>query len=237
MLSEILSRGRRPSKRCCALGLRRRPKLAFHAPCTPQHGLRIRGTVERLLEAAGYELTPVADSHLCCGSAGDLFPASAGAVEAVAQQQAGGAGSGRRNRIASANIGCISHLEAGTATPVVHWVEMLEARPGRGSEMQAVDEACPVAATRLASTLQTVSSRASSPTRSGNAGFGCERAPRRSSGAGDPGWHATPGVFRRCPIGGRSGPRLLSCAIRQKRLSRILPKWPVSRNLRCEAHR
>jgi glycolate oxidase iron-sulfur subunit len=44
--------------------------LAFHSPCSLQHGLKIRGTVESLLIAAGYTLTPVADSHLCCGSAG-----------------------------------------------------------------------------------------------------------------------------------------------------------------------
>ena len=128
-ISEILSREAETLETL----LRARPaqapeKLAFHAPCTLQHGLRIRGTVERLLEAAGYELTPVADSHLCCGSAGTyslLQPALSKQLRSnkLAALEAGGAGC-----IASANIGCISHLEAGTATPVVHWVEMLEAR-------------------------------------------------------------------------------------------------------------
>lgn len=128
-ISEILTR----EAEALETLLRARPaqapeKLAFHAPCTLQHGLRIRGTVERLLEAAGYELTPVADSHLCCGSAGTyslLQPALSKQLRSnkLAALEAGGAG-----RIASANIGCISHLEAGTATPVVHWVEMLEAR-------------------------------------------------------------------------------------------------------------
>ena len=28
--------------------------------------------------------------------------------------------------IASANIGCITHLQSGTATPVRHWVEVLD---------------------------------------------------------------------------------------------------------------
>ena len=103
-------------------------KLAFHAPCTLQHGLRIRGVVERLLEAAGYELTPVADSHLCCGSAGTyslLQPTLSKQLRSnkLAALEAGGA-----KCIASANIGCITHLEAGTATPVRHWIEMLAAR-------------------------------------------------------------------------------------------------------------
>lgn len=117
-LEAVLSKQRMPSAE----------KLAFHAPCTLQHGLRIRGVVERLLEAAGYELTPVADSHLCCGSAGTyslLQPTLSKQLRSnkLAALEAGGA-----KCIASANIGCITHLEAGTATPVRHWIEMLAAR-------------------------------------------------------------------------------------------------------------
>src|SRR5258706_3041913 len=47
-----------------------RTRVAFHSPCSLQHGLQIRGTVEALLTSAGCELTTVPDSHLCCGSAG-----------------------------------------------------------------------------------------------------------------------------------------------------------------------
>jgi len=128
-VSEILAR---EADALAALLQARRPqspeKLAFHAPCTLQHGQRIRGVVEGLLEAAGYELTPVADSHLCCGSAGTyslLQPALSKQLRSnkVAALEAGGAGC-----IASANIGCITHLEAGTGTPVRHWVEMIETR-------------------------------------------------------------------------------------------------------------
>ena len=204
-ISEILSR----EAEALETLLRARPaqapeKLAFHAPCTLQHGLRIRGTVERLLEAAGYELTPVADSHLCCGSAGDLFllqPALSKQLRSnkLAALEAGGAG-----RIASANIGCISHLEAGTATPVVHWGRCSRPACGRGSEMRAVDEACPVAATRLASTLQTVSARGFVT----NAVRKCRFWLRTSAAPFERGWRSGLAchsrVFRRCPIGGRS---------------------------------
>jgi glycolate oxidase iron-sulfur subunit len=105
-----------------------REKLAFHAPCTLQHGLKIRGVVERLLFAAGFDLTPVRDAHLCCGSAGTyslLQPEISGRLRAdkLAALEAGGAGC-----IASANIGCIGHLQAGTRTPVSHWIEHLERR-------------------------------------------------------------------------------------------------------------
>lgn len=101
-------------------------KIAFHAPCTLQHGLRIRGVAERLLAAAGFDLTPVRDSHLCCGSAGTysiLQPELSGRLrdDKLAALEAGGAGC-----IASANIGCIGHLQAGTATPVRHWIEYLD---------------------------------------------------------------------------------------------------------------
>lgn len=45
-------------------------RIAFHSPCTLQHGLQLNGVVENILQQAGFELTAVADAHLCCGSAG-----------------------------------------------------------------------------------------------------------------------------------------------------------------------
>ncbi|MBP9654831.1 MAG: glycolate oxidase subunit GlcF, partial [Rhodocyclaceae bacterium] len=112
-----------------ARNLPRQP-LAWHAPCTLQHGQRIRGKVEGLLAAAGFELTPVRDAHLCCGSAGTysiLQPELSGRLRANKLDclLEGGAG-----MIASANIGCITHLQAGTGTPVRHWIELVDARLG-----------------------------------------------------------------------------------------------------------
>ncbi len=105
-----------------------REALAWHAPCTLQHGQRIRGTVESLLLAAGFDLTPVRDAHLCCGSAGTysiLQPELSGRLRAnkLDALLEGGAG-----RIASANIGCMTHLQAGTDKPVLHWIELIDAR-------------------------------------------------------------------------------------------------------------
>ena len=117
------------------LGARAQPRepLAWHAPCTLQHGQRIRGTVESLLTAAGYELTPVRDAHLCCGSAGTysiLQPELSGRLRAnkLDALLEGGAA-----RIASANIGCITHLQAGTDKPVLHWIELIDSRLGPAS--------------------------------------------------------------------------------------------------------
>ena len=104
-----------------------RPRVAFQSPCTLQHGLKIRGVVERLLERAGYELTPVADAHLCCGSAGSyslLQPALSRQLKAnkLAALQAEAP-----DIIATANIGCLLHLASGTERPVRHWIELLAA--------------------------------------------------------------------------------------------------------------
>jgi glycolate oxidase iron-sulfur subunit len=101
-------------------------KLAFHSPCTLQHGLKIRGVIERLLAAAGFQLTPVADGHLCCGSAGTysvLQPALSNTlrVNKLAALDAGGPA-----RIATANIGCLTHLQAGSVLPVRHWIELID---------------------------------------------------------------------------------------------------------------
>ncbi|PKO48186.1 MAG: glycolate oxidase iron-sulfur subunit [Betaproteobacteria bacterium HGW-Betaproteobacteria-4] len=103
-----------------------RGKLAFHSPCTLQHGLQIRGSIEVLLQAAGYELTPVADSHLCCGSAGTysvLQPELANKLRAnkLAALNAGGPA-----LAATANIGCLTHLQAGSTLPVRHWIELID---------------------------------------------------------------------------------------------------------------
>ena len=102
--------------------------LAWHAPCTLQHGQRIRGTVEGLLAAAGFELTPVRDSHLCCGSAGTYSILQPELSERLRTNKLDCLLEGGAGMIASANIGCITHLQAGTGTPVLHWIELIDAR-------------------------------------------------------------------------------------------------------------
>ena len=103
-------------------------RVAFHPPCTLQHGQQIRGKVEGVLRAAGIDVVLCADSHLCCGSAGTysvLHPEIAHELRSrkLANLAATGAG-----EIVSANVGCVSHLQAGTDTPVSHWIELLDRR-------------------------------------------------------------------------------------------------------------
>jgi glycolate oxidase iron-sulfur subunit len=105
-------------------------RLAFHAPCTLQHALRVNGVVEPLLTAAGFTLTAVTDGQRCCGSAGTysiLQPQLAGEL---LRAKVKALESGAPELIATANIGCLAHLRTGTALPVRHWVELLATRLG-----------------------------------------------------------------------------------------------------------
>jgi glycolate oxidase iron-sulfur subunit len=103
-------------------------RVAFHSPCSLQHGLKLKDVVEPLLRDAGYVLTHVPDAHLCCGSAGTyslLHPALSQPLlrnKVVALESDGPA------VMATANIGCLQHIQSGTATPVRHWIELLADR-------------------------------------------------------------------------------------------------------------
>jgi glycolate oxidase iron-sulfur subunit len=103
-------------------------RVVFHAPCTLQHGQAIRGVVENLLERAGFELAPVANAHLCCGSAGTYSLLQAQMAEALKRNKVAALQAGAPVRILTANIGCQSHLAGGTDLPVEHWIVALEQR-------------------------------------------------------------------------------------------------------------
>ena len=102
--------------------------LAFHSPCSLQHGLKIRGTVESLLTEAGYTLTAVADSHLCCGSAGTYSVLQPALSQRLLENKLGALSVGGPAVIASANVGCIGHMQGATDLPVKHWIEVLDER-------------------------------------------------------------------------------------------------------------
>jgi len=105
-------------------------RVAFHPPCTLQHTQKIRGAVETILTALGAQLVPVADSHLCCGSAGTyslLQPELSRQLRARKLENLQG---GNPELILSANIGCLTHLETGAGVPVRHWIEWVDERIG-----------------------------------------------------------------------------------------------------------
>ncbi len=101
-------------------------KIAYHPPCTLQHGQQLRGQAEHILRDAGFALTPVADAHLCCGSAGAysvLNPEIAGQLK---ERKLANLEAGKPAMICSSNIGCLTHLQSGTQTPVKHWIEVID---------------------------------------------------------------------------------------------------------------
>jgi glycolate oxidase iron-sulfur subunit len=102
-------------------------KIAFHSPCTLQHAQRITGSVEQILEQAGYTLTPVADSHICCGSAGSYSLLQPGLSGKLRDNKLATLQSGQPDMIATANIGCLTHMANHAKVPVKHWIEYLDA--------------------------------------------------------------------------------------------------------------
>ena len=110
--------------------LQRNLKVAFHSPCTLQHGQKINGQVEALLQHYGFTMLSIADGHLCCGSAGTysiLQPDLSGRLKAdkLAKLQAHSP-----DVIATANVGCQLHLRQGSDLPVLHWIELLDTVQG-----------------------------------------------------------------------------------------------------------
>ena len=101
-------------------------RIAFHSPCTLQHGLKLKGTVESLLTSLGYALTPVPDSHLCCGSAGTYSILQPELASKLRANKIGALESGGPDVILTANVGCQAHLQGATALPVRHWIELLD---------------------------------------------------------------------------------------------------------------
>lgn len=109
-----------------------RTRLAFQSPCSLQHGLKIKGVVEALLRDAGFELTHVPDGHLCCGSAGTYSLLQAALSGQLLAGKVAALESGAPAVVATANIGCLAHIEAGlnasSKTPIHHWIELLDQR-------------------------------------------------------------------------------------------------------------
>jgi glycolate oxidase iron-sulfur subunit len=101
-------------------------RIAFHPPCTLQHALKIRGTVESLFAAAGIQLQTPRDAHLCCGSAGTYSILQPKIAKRLRDDKLKKLSEIDAPLIVSANIGCITHLQSGTDTPVRHWIEVLD---------------------------------------------------------------------------------------------------------------
>jgi glycolate oxidase iron-sulfur subunit len=103
-------------------------RVAYHPPCTLQHGQQIRGTVESVLRAVGIDVVLCAESHLCCGSAGSYSLLQPELSLQLRDRKLANLHDTGAQAIVSANVGCSAHLQSGTDTPVMHWIELLDQR-------------------------------------------------------------------------------------------------------------
>ena len=108
------------------LGLTVDTRLAFHCPCTLQHAQKLGGEVERVLSRLGFNLTAVPDGHLCCGSAGTYSITQPQLARQLRDNRMNALESGSPQVIATANIGCQTHLAGANRTPVRHWIELID---------------------------------------------------------------------------------------------------------------
>ncbi|MCD5992822.1 glycolate oxidase subunit GlcF [Pseudomonas sp. CDFA 602] len=108
------------------LGIKSETRLAFHCPCTLQHAQKLGGEVERVLSRLGFNLTSVPDGHLCCGSAGIYSITQPELARQLRDNRMNALESDKPEVIATANIGCQTHLSGANRTPVRHWIELVD---------------------------------------------------------------------------------------------------------------
>jgi glycolate oxidase iron-sulfur subunit len=107
-------------------------RVALHKPCSQQHALRCAEHTEELLCQLGAQLLPVAETHMCCGSAGTYSLLQGELARTLRARKLANLQAANPQLILSANIGCIAHLGAASDVPVRHWIEWLDEalRPG-----------------------------------------------------------------------------------------------------------
>lgn len=125
-IAEVLHQHKDALRALAQAGKRDDTPIAWHPPCTLQHGQQIRGVVEDILRAAGVDVKLCADSHLCCGSAGTYSVLLPEIATRLRDDKLGKLDATGAKRIVSANIGCVTHLQSGTDKPVEHWIELVD---------------------------------------------------------------------------------------------------------------
>ena len=101
-------------------------KIAFHPPCTLQHGQKLSQVTENLLTRLGFNLTAFNDAHTCCGSAGTYSIFQPKLSHQLRDNKLNNMLASEPDVIVTANIGCQLHLQSGSGREVLHWVELLD---------------------------------------------------------------------------------------------------------------
>jgi len=116
------------------------PTVAYHAPCSLQHGQKIGDLPKRFIEAAGFEVTVPKEAHLCCGSAGSYSLLQAETAEALGARKIKNLQATNPDLIATGNIGCLTQFEKGSNLPIVHTVELLDWATGGPSPLEEMKD-------------------------------------------------------------------------------------------------
>ncbi|MBN8778755.1 glycolate oxidase subunit GlcF [Thiobacillus sp.] len=101
-------------------------RIVFQSSCSLQHGEKLNGVVEKLLKRAGFKLLPVRYPFMCCGSAGAYSLLQPTLSESLRERKLETLLVSRPEAIATANIGCLTHLALASPVPVSHWIELLD---------------------------------------------------------------------------------------------------------------
>ena len=120
-LTEIINTEQLKNK----LNVNKNLNIAVHTPCTLQHAQKLPSNIENILSSCGYQLSTIKDKHLCCGSAGTYSITQPELSTQLRQQRLTGLMVDHPDIIATANIGCLHHLNAGSSVPVRHWIEII----------------------------------------------------------------------------------------------------------------
>ena len=120
-LTEIINTEKLKNK----LDVNKNLNIAVHTPCTLQHAQKLPSNIENILSSCGYQLSTIKDKHLCCGSAGTYSITQPELSKRLREQRLTGLMVGQPDMIATANIGCLHHLNTGSSVPVRHWIEII----------------------------------------------------------------------------------------------------------------
>ena len=129
-ISEIITSEVEQIQKLLPTASAQKQKIAYHPPCSLQHAQKLNGIVEPLLQRMGFELTYVPDTHLCCGSAGTYSLLQPELSQRLLKNKVNALQSGAPTLVATANIGCQSHIQSAMNVPVKHWIELLDERLG-----------------------------------------------------------------------------------------------------------
>jgi glycolate oxidase iron-sulfur subunit len=113
-----------------------RLRVAYHSACSLQHGQKIADLPMELLRRAGFDVVPIPESHICCGSAGTYNLLQGELASALRERKVANIELIAPRAIAAGNLGCMIQIGQGTAIPIVHTVELLDWASGGENPLQ-----------------------------------------------------------------------------------------------------